>query len=553
MMRRTLLLFVAAALSAATLFARSDIHDISIRVSLQKDGTASITETWNVDVAGITEWYLVRMNLGDMTISNLRVSDENGRSFLNEGQWDIDRNIREKAFKCGIVEKGDDGCEICWGVGSDGAHVFTVSYDMSNAVKSLTDYDMLHMQLVSPGLSSAPEHVKVSIDAPVQIDTTNSRIWGFGYDGTANFINGKAVFESSERFSSRSSIIALLRFDKGIFNPESIQARSFEDVWEIAKEGSSFAEDSDDDELGDIWYIFISLIILAICAVPFAVSDELKPSASKVRKFLGISPKEINWSRDLPFDGNLIESNYIAQRTGENSGKNTLASSLILRMLQNGQLTMRKDAKGKIEIYFSENADLSKFSDTEHLLFQMMKDAAGKDGILQDKEFSKWSHRHANTVAKWINQSNKAGKEALIKNGDLVRNQLSDSGRQKARGLVGFRKYLQDFTLLNERHAQEVVLWQDYLCFAALFGIADEVAKELKDIDPKAFDEITGYDYSTMNTILYTTRMLSHAITDSVAPKTESSSSGSSGGFGGLSSFGGGGGFSGGGFGGGGR
>ena len=33
----------------------------------------------------------------------------------------------------------------------------------------------------------------------------------------------------------------------------------------------------------------------------------------------------------------------------------------------------------------------------------------------------------------------------------------------------------------------EVHLWQDYLVFATLFGIADKVAKELKDIDPIAF------------------------------------------------------------------
>ena len=86
--------------------------------------------------------------------------------------------------------------------------------------------------------------------------------------------------------------------------------------------------------------------------------------------------------------------------------------------------------------------------------------------------------------------------------------------------------------------------------------MADKVAKKLKDIDPVLFEQTVGYDYGTFTNVLYSTNMLSRAITSAnraYVSSTFSGGGGSFGGFGGGTSFGGGGGFSGGGFGGGGR
>ena len=83
-----------------------------------------------------------------------------------------------------------------------------------------------------------------------------------------------------------------------------------------------------------------------------------------------------------------------------------------------------------------------------------------------------------------------------------------------------------------------------------MFGIADKVAEQLKDIDPSLFERAVGYDYTTFSGVLDSTETLSRAITGTTA---SSSGSSGAGGFGGTTSFGGGGGFSGGGHGGGGR
>ena len=62
---------------------------------------------------------------------------------------------------------------------------------------------------------------------------------------------------------------------------------------------------------------------------------------------------------------------------------------------------------------------------------------------------------------------------------------VTSSGEQTLLELAGFRRYLQDFTLVNERRVVEVELWNDYLVFAALFGIGKELLRELVGLYPE--------------------------------------------------------------------
>ena len=180
-----------------------------------------------------------------------------------------------------------------------------------------------------------------------------------------------------------------------------------------------------------------------------------------------------------------------------------------------------------------------------------MKEASGADEILQDKEFSRWSRNHYRRVSKWcISTSEDAAKQLQSDSYMSASGKFSDEGKSEARKLVGFNKFLKDFTLVGERTTREVGLWNDYLVFGMIFGIADKVAKELADIDPKVFSETVYADPMTARQIIWMTNRMAHSITNASASAQMKASSG---GFGGMTSFGGGGGFSGGGFGGGAR
>ncbi|MBQ9399708.1 MAG: DUF2207 domain-containing protein [Bacteroidales bacterium] len=550
-----LLLLMAAAAAA------NEVNDILVRVRLLKNGDALVQERWDIDADDGTEWYLVRSGLDGSVIKDLTVS-EGGRVYQDDGEWDTDRSRRQKSFHSGIIHKSD-GVELCWGIGDYGHHVYEVSYVLTCAVRALDDADYFHWQLVSPGLSSSPEHVKAVIEAEdFRMDSESSRVWGFGYDGTVEFADGTAVFESAGRYSRNSSLIALLRFEKGLFAPDMSEKTTFDAIYQRAMEGASF--DDDEDGSNDGIAGFLAFLTMLIFSLPFLIGTKKSLNSSGYlltrrdkKKMLGVYPNEVDWWRDLPFDGDLYQTEYVMKRLGEIRKENTMAAALILRMIYNGQLVVGKDANDKIEISFGDGSKCKDMDDASRKLYDMMKDASGSDRVLQEREFSRWSSKSSSQkrIREWASGFEQKAKEDLKGAGFLSGTKFTTAGQAKAREAFGFKKFLEDFTLVREKASVEVHMWQEYLVYASLFGIAEKVAKELKDIDTRVYDQVAVFNSLSTYEIMRMTDALSRSITNAryVSSGSYSSYSGSRGGFGGHSSFGGGGGFHGGGFGGGAR
>ena len=571
------LLSLLAAMSAFCLYAyEPSIKDIDIRVTLSSDGTAHIVEVWDVVVAKGTEWYLVRNNLGDINIKNLAVQDETGTEFTDIGSWDVDRSLEWKTHKCGL-NSTSSGYEICWGVGSYGPHTFTVSYDFTNAVKSLNDYDMLHLQFISDELSSSPSHARLVLSAPVALGEDNSRIWGFGYNGTINWQDdGTVVAESSEAFDYGSSMILLLRFDKGIFESQSVQDRDFEAVLSRAQEGSFYP-----DEEPEPWYYSVLGFLMFIGLCWLCVWKPIKSFLSgiglgsttdrkRIKDIFGVRklPTTFDWSRELPFGGDIFETYYIASHLkGTDSGSYTVVSAMILRMIMHRVIPMRTDANGKNEFYFDENASIDYMDDAERQLLIILDEASGKDGILQEQEFKSWANSHESKVRSFISAikrqvvDNFRASHLLGGRTSYESLQLSTEGNTAAMNALRFRQFLRDFTIVNERYSVEVALWGDYLVMASVFGIADKVAAEMKTMAPnlKAFNALPVSNLSDLVIFSDSLGRITRSAYRVASTPSYSGGGGysgggrSSGGYGGHSSYGGGGGFSGGGHGGGSR
>ncbi len=525
----------------------SSVNGVSVSAVLHQDGSASVTEVWDVEIYEGTEWYLVRRNLGDMEISGLSVS-EDGKGFENIGQWNVNRSIEAKAFRCGVVSKGD-GCELCWGLGFYGKHLFTVSYRMSNVVKSLNDYDALHLQFVSPGIRPRPQRVKVTVSAEGQpFDDANAAIWAFGFDGTVNFAEGRIEALTSAPFNSDEySVILLARFNKGIFNSGSVRDVDFAELQATAFKGSAYQEYLDSQE--DDFSPWIGFSIFGFCTA-FMVWLGCTIVRKRNLRIFGVkSLKEIGLFRDIPFRGNLLEANSVLVQGRAAGSGGGIAGAMILRLLQNQYITVVKNGRKKVDIVLDGPASTDSLKGAMNGLYRLLESAAGADRVLQEKEFPRWASRHAKEIQSWLDSVKSEGSHNLREDGYTEGSRFLPSGQEQARGLIGLRNFLKEATLINERKSAEVVLWQDYLVYAALFGIADKVAEEFKEINPKAFEEVVGYDYPTFHRVIFLSNHYGMSMTRVVSVQTASSVAG----HGGFSSFGGGGGFSGGGFGGGAR
>ena len=564
---RFFLFLAVVILSAPALPAREQkVRDVDINITLIKNGNIVVHERWDVDTGdGITEWYLVRGNLGDIEIERFSVYDGDNDKLQDVGEWDVNRSRAEKAGKYGIVHKAD-GVELCWGVGEYGDHVYHAIYVMTRAVKSLQDYDMMHLQVLSPGLSSPPEHVKVRVNRDeIQLDTTNTRIWGFGFAGRSAFEeDGTIVFESEGPLDTEDSVILLLRFDKGHFSSPSVQDRPFQEVLDQAMEGADFGSDEEKDPIATgIAFFFTSLFVwFAFLRPIFRIFRGIGGSDNKLK--LAFKPSSVDWYRDIPLDGDLRMANYILTRSGNSPPAGGLPLAAVLRLIHNGCLRVNREAEGEAVLSFTDS-NLDRVDAASRSLYSMLKQSAGKDNLLQDKEFSNWAKDHSRQVYDWSKRAKEEGVSALNQAGlyTPAKKTLTEAGQFEARRLFGLKSFLSKFTLVDQREAIEANLWKEYMVYGALFGLTDRVCKQLKDIDPALFKETFRYDLGDLDSVLSVGRSLSSTVTRAAlrgAPSYSSGSGGSSSrsssssrGYGGSTSRSGGRGYSGGGRGGGGR
>jgi len=552
---KRLIVSVLAVLAGTLAVHAQAIRDIDIRAELAPDGSARITQVWDVSVVDGTEWYVPVENLGKMSVTDFSVS-ENGRPFINEGRrWDVDRSLEEKAGRCGIVEKRN-GVELCWGQGSYGPHVWTAQFTATGLVQSFTDADGFNFQFVNPGLLAPPQHVKVTIvngtGGPAWT-YDNTRVWGFGSYGDISVTDGQIVYESLEPFSFNSSVIALVRFEKGLFSPAVSRDMSFDELKEKALEGSSYGE-KDPGETFFKWLIGILFGAGLIAAIRAAVLQAL---GYKYKKSMYGKTKITEWYRDTPMNGNLFASSYVLDNgwrfSGPASAKN-LIGALFLRWILDGKVKVKQDPDKPKRVNLAFTPGLEFEDDVEGDLYRMAVEASGGNLLLESGEFEKWSEKHYKQFMAWPDRAKARGKSFMNGKHFFQHGSTTNAdGAKEACHVVEFKNFLQDFTLSKERGASEVGLWKNYLVFAQLFGIADKVAGQFQKLYPKEFQEVAETVGVDPNVMMRTIRLNNTMTTSAMSRAVSKYQAGSIKGTGGHTSFGGGGGFSGGGFGGGSR
>ena len=529
--------------SATGISARPYLHSLDIRVVLSHNGDARITETrvMDIDDEG-TECYIGLGNMGGSEVRDLRVSDEDGNDFENIGSWDIDRSRSWKEGKCGIVYK-HNGYELCWGLGESGNRTYTTSYTITSLVHAYPDADAIRHVFLDQDVSPKPDHAKISIEAEDSILFTdeNCGIWGFRFGGELGFQDGRIIAYNTEDFGHSGAMYIMVRFNKGMFEPTIQEDDTFEHKKELAFEGSDYTSD-------DEWTTedTIILLVMAICffIVPIVGFIWYLIYVWRARKKVN---KDLLWYRDIPMKGNLQQANDVLNAYKYfGTDYNNLLSACILKLIDMGAISIEQtlNSKGKTEQNFVIH-ELQNYADQPLLLrkiHSMFKTAAGEDTVLEPKELRSFmrSSKNESITDSFINTLHTKTSISYYK-------ERFDDVRQ----VFGLKKFLKEFSLLDERHVNEVTLWKDYMIYATLFGIADQVIKDMKKINPEYFnmDQVAAQMANdTTLPMIYSTLHsgTSRAVANKAAREARAS------GHGGHSSWGGGGGgFSGGGFGGG--
>ena len=502
-MKKILTLLFSFLLAALALPAQ-EIRNIDETVVIRPDGSAQITQIWDVNVVSGTEFYLPFDHLGPIEISDLRVS-ENGEDFVAEGDgWDTDRTREQKRGRCGIVRK-KNGVELCWGQGDYGDHVWTVRYTVSGLVMKMGEYNGLYFSFVNPGLSAPPRHVKVLlVNETGGPDWTeeNVKVWGFRSDSEIFVEDGAVRAESLAPFRSSSAMTVLVRFDPDLLTPAVEYDKGFEAILDIAFKGSDYKEETG---IGDVltWIVLIlGLLLLTpvgwliLALIIFVIlSFNYNVLGWKCEKKIFGTRKIKGWYRDVPLKGSIPAAYYVLTKgdTMNVWGKdcsNRLIGAYFLRWVLAGVVEVLPDPENKSRVNLSFKQQTSFKEPLENDLYEMVREASGKNLILEADELDKWSKKSFKRISNVPSRALTLGRKWFedrhyTDKGD----RLNPDGQAQARHLIEFRNFLEDFTLSKERGAVEVTLWQDYLVFAELFGIADKVAKQFEKLYPAEFSQ----------------------------------------------------------------
>lgn len=190
------------------------------------------------------------------------------------------------------------------------------------------------------------------------------------------------------------------------------------------------------------------------------------------KKYGGVvNEKGVEYCRELPkwIDLELAYASlYYCSKISTKKLKNGIIGAFILKWSNDDNIIITDKGNKVFNIDLKEGN--FKKTELEQELYDMLKIAAGSNNIIDNKELKIWSRTHKGVLETWHKK--------------LLSNAFNENQKQEAEALLGLKKFLLDYSLIDERRHIEVKIWEHYLIYAQLLGISDEVNKQFSKIYP---------------------------------------------------------------------
>ena len=486
------------------------IYSIDMDIDIDKFGNANVTEVWDVKADSGSEWYKTMYDLDGSEISNYVVfMDENQMQF--DSSWNVEGTISEKKGYYGI-NNTIDGMELCFGKGDMNRHKFIVKYTLSNYIFNTDDSQVLYWTLI-PNITL--DHFTVDVTSYYTFPDTLD-VWGYGYKGYAYVKDGK-ISMSEESSLNNQDVVLLAKFPLNTFDTvfRINRYNDFDDVYNDADKDSfeyDYSDYSDDYGLGTFitWIFFIfSVLFPWVCflIVTFvSMKRKIENNGYGYVNNKKIDKKNVPMFRDIPCDKNIFYANVLIKLNNFGYNKFNILGAIILKWVKEGKIKFNNLDGGIFErdtsvIDLTLNPKFDNYVESQ--LFGMMYKASN-DGKLEAKEFEKWVKNNYDGFLELFSYIEEEMINFLkvkfhiyhriTKKECNYKNVMSDRLYSDSIELYGLKKYLEEFSRMDTKEVMEVKFWDEYLMFAYLFGIADKVSKQLKDMYPEVL-QYSNFDY----------------------------------------------------------
>ena len=477
---------------------------------------------------------------------------------------------------------------------------FLLDYKLDKAIVLHNDIAELYWQFIGNDFTDQINDLKIRIHLPNNDESDSFRVWAHGdLTGEIEKEDSKTVYAYVKYLYPNSPVDIRMTFDKNLITDTSKVKKSNEkaldSILKVEKERALEANRirKRQQKLASIAnYTGIFLIVFQIINIIYIYFKHDKEYKSDFNN---------DYYREFFDDFNVEVGDYILKRTITPNAMSASIMNLIYK--KNIKAEKIEVEEGKKENYEFTLLNKDNLSDTETKLVNFLFEKVGNNNKFTTEELKKYAKSTKtysdfnNTYTSWKNSVINDGKklkifETSIPNkifnvlfcllvmfiGIIFSTNIGLSipyviatilsiivviyslqvlkrtkyGNEQYLRLKASKKFLLDFGAFDIKELPEISLWERYMVYATLFGIASKVSKTMN----VKIQEISNYEsIQTFNTSYYdfelcniinssissAVSMASHTAME-VAASSMSSSSGSGGGFSSGGGFGGGGG-----------
>ena len=476
---------------------------------------------------------------------------------------------------------------------------FVVEYTLQDVVVLHNDIAEIYWTFLGSGFEETINDVQIRVRLPQEDTEDHFRIWAHGdITGNIDFLDNQTLLASIKRVSPGTEIDIRATFNKDFVSDISLSKQSgidaFDKIIDVEEERARVANEQRRQArfvrqvIEIICYIYIVLLIIWWIYVYIRFDKEYKSNFKE------------EYYREFIEDYNVEVVDYLMNNT---ITPNAMSASILNLIYKKNIKVEEIPSKKKKKEYEFTLINRENVNDTEDVLLDFLFDNVGKEGKFTTKELENYakSPKTMNTFeASYNNWLRCVKKDAerqnfFEKNGlpiisaiffllialfiilatlyfnvdtwmSLVVMSISivfliysflikkrtKKGQEDYVRWLAFKHFLEDFGRFDIKELPEIALWERYLVYATVFGLADKVEEAMNvKINEIPEDVYMVYpiwlDYHIAHTI-------HHAVNSSImenrtsvansriANSSNSSGSGFGGGFGSGGGFGGGGG-----------
>lgn len=567
------------------------LNNLDFYAEIDTNGNMNVTETWNIKISNTNTLYKTFELDEDKYsgITNVQVSEVGKGNFTRTNEWAY--HLTKDYYFGGI---NDDGkFEISFGVGLDNSsatNTYKVSYTVVDAIKKYDDCAELYWQFLGNDSTIDASKITGTIKLPSRANSEEDiRVWGHieTLNGEIYVTSTDTVEFSLDNYNSGNYVevrIAMpsemIETAKKTYN-SNILSSIIEEETEWANEANAIRERKQRNE--KIIKIVITVATVVIGVLLLRQTVKYIKVLKNTKKL--IPTEEYEYFREKPDKNSTPADALFLYNNGAilvSTAFGNIFSATLLNLSLKGyfKIVVEQNEKGKEEtlIYKTEKS-IEDLQYEEERVARFVKNAIKDKEKITIKELQKYIKNHASSVSSLIENTgteiknkNKMTKNfdeekskekskyigiaivyifmamfclaffplpilfiinailALLINGKL--SHLTQKGIDEREKWKGLKKYMEDFSLLNEKEIPALEVWEEYLVYATAFGIADKVIKQLRMVYPQ-IDEMDSFNTASYIYLMSHTNFnssFSKAINSSIS-STMSSGSGGGGGF----------------------